>query len=314
MTTLTISGLPIPRLAFGLGSLMTWAPNHTHPLPTDCRAAVHQALAAGFRHINTGDLYTTNASAAAVLRSSGRVFVSLKLNTYASLGGTGREQMLESVGAEVQRWGGVDAVLLHFPPRGFAGQMSNREAWRVLEGLKGRGVVGVIGVSNWTLEDYRDIMDAEDLEFPPQLHEYEFNPFLLADPEFQALRAYEREHGIVPMNYGILTAVSGRLPPDNSGAALLAELEHQSQRLQLSPAELLLLWAWHRLDGIVVTTTSRQDRAIRTVQLLSAEGPSIPEDVFDGIEAAARRDGPEGKIFYRHPHMEEARRAAAAGV
>lgn len=51
-----------------------------------------------------------------------------------------------------------------------------------------------------SLKDYHDLMDAGDLKHPVQVNEYEFNPFLQHDPNFQALRAFEREHGIVPMS------------------------------------------------------------------------------------------------------------------
>lgn len=108
MATINISGLALPRLSFGLGSLMKWAPNHTHPLPTDSSHEIRQALAAGFRHFNTGDLYTNNASAAAALRESGLkredVFLSLKVNTFASLGCGGREDMVGKVRGEVERF------------------------------------------------------------------------------------------------------------------------------------------------------------------------------------------------------------------
>jgi diketogulonate reductase-like aldo/keto reductase len=155
MATINISGLALPRLSFGLGSLMKWAPNHAYPLPTDSSLEVRQALAAGFRHFNTGDLYTNNASAAAALRESGlkreEVFLSLKVNTFASLGCGGREDMRGKVRGEVERFGGgyVDVLLLHFPPRGYVGNLSNREAWRVVEELKDEGVARVVGVSNW---------------------------------------------------------------------------------------------------------------------------------------------------------------------
>lgn len=43
-------------------------------------------------------------------------------------------------------------------------------------------------------------MDAVDLKHKPQINEYEFNPFLLHDPRFEALRKYEAEHGIVNMS------------------------------------------------------------------------------------------------------------------
>ena len=159
-TTITISGISLPRLSFGLGSLMKWAPNHAYPLPTDSTLEVRQALAAGFRHFNTGDLYTNNASAAAALRESGlkreEVFLSLKVNTFASLGCKGKEDMRGKIRGEVERFFGsgkdgyVDVLLLHFPPRGYVGgNLRTREAWRVVEELKEEGVARVVGVSNW---------------------------------------------------------------------------------------------------------------------------------------------------------------------
>ena len=159
MATINISGIALPRLSFGLGSLMKWAPDHAYPLPTDSTLEVRQALAAGFRHFNTGDLYTNNASAAAALRESGlkreEIFLSLKLNTFASLGCRGREHMIEQARREVERFFGsgreayVDVLLLHFPPRGYVGNLETREAWRVVEELKDAGLARVVGVSNW---------------------------------------------------------------------------------------------------------------------------------------------------------------------
>lgn len=150
-------------MAFGLGSLMKWAPNHAYPLPTDSSKEVRQALAAGFRHVNTGDIYTNNQSAADVLRSSGlkreELFFSLKLNTYKVLGCDGAQSMVESTNREIERFGlggYVDLLQLHFPPRGHPGNLSNREAWRVLEELKDRGIARIIGVSNWQVDMIRE--------------------------------------------------------------------------------------------------------------------------------------------------------------
>ena len=50
-----------------------------------------------------------------------------------------------------------------------------------------------------TLEDYHDIFDAGDLKHAPQIHEHEFNPFLLHDPKFQELHRYEAERGVERM-------------------------------------------------------------------------------------------------------------------
>jgi diketogulonate reductase-like aldo/keto reductase len=151
-----VDGIAIPRLAFGLGSLMKWAPNHAYPLPTDSSIEVAQALKAGFRHINTGDIYTNNESAAESIKASGiarkDLFYSLKLNTYAALGCKGKKSMVESTKKEIERFGlqgYVDLLQLHFPPRGHPGNLTNRESWRVLEELKDQKMARIIGLSNW---------------------------------------------------------------------------------------------------------------------------------------------------------------------
>lgn len=156
MATINISGIAVPRLSFGLGSLMEWAPNHAYPLPTDSSVQVRQAIEAGFRHFNTGDLYTNNTSAAQALRESGlqrsEIFLSLKLNTFAVLGCNGREHMIWNAKQEIERFGlegYVDVLQLHFPPRSYVGNLSTREAWRVLEDFKDEGLARIIGVSNW---------------------------------------------------------------------------------------------------------------------------------------------------------------------
>ncbi|KAJ0351129.1 hypothetical protein COL154_004483 [Colletotrichum chrysophilum] len=314
MATINISGIAVPRLCFGVGTLMKWAPGHTHPLPTDSSVEIQQAIYAGFRHFNTGDIYTNNDSFAKVLRHSNlkrsEIFLSLKINTYALLGCRGRDHMIQAVKQEVERFGilegYVDILQLHFPPRGYAGNMTNREAWRVLEDLKDQGIARIVGVSNWTLPDYHDIFNARDLKHPPQLNEYEFNPFLLSDPKFRQLREFEVKHNVVAMNYGILTAVNGRLASQDS-TALLQKLEEQSKQTKLSTADLLLSWAYYRLGGILVTSTSKADRAKKTIELLSAKDAPVDGQIYEEIEKAAALDGPEGKVFYGHPHMEKAR-------
>lgn len=135
---------------------MKWAPGHAYPLPTDSTVEIIQAIDAGFRHFNTGDLYTNNDSFAEAVRrrnlKRSEIVVSLKLNTYAALGCRGHQHMVDSVEREIERLGlegYVDVLQLHFPPRGYVGNMSNREAWRVLEDLKDQGRARVIGLSNW---------------------------------------------------------------------------------------------------------------------------------------------------------------------
>lgn len=204
--SLRIDGHAIPRLCFGLGSLMKWAPGHTHPLPTDSSAEVEAALAAGFRHFDCGDLYTNTRSAVEAIAKSllarSDIFISFKLNTYDSIKAASRQDIIDSVRSFIEDTPGlkgyVDVVQLHFPPRSKGNNLSNREAWAVLEDLKDQGLARIIGVSNFTLDDYKDIFEAGDLRHKPEVSEYELNPHLIFDPAFQARRAFELDHGIIP--------------------------------------------------------------------------------------------------------------------
>lgn len=110
------------------------------------------------------------------------------------------------------------------------------------------------------------------------------------------------------IDYGVLTVVSNVLTEEKP-AHLTAELRSRSAETGLSDAELLLSWAYYRLKGIVVTSTSKEERAVRLINLFSAGQPDTLEAAFDGIEQAAKADGYAGKVFYTHPHMDAARDA-----
>lgn len=78
----------MPRLAFGIGSLMQWNEDHTRPLLSGSSREVRQAVAAGFRHLYTGGLYTKKDSAARALEESDLeredLFVRMKLHLRCS--------------------------------------------------------------------------------------------------------------------------------------------------------------------------------------------------------------------------------------
>jgi diketogulonate reductase-like aldo/keto reductase len=161
----------------------------------------------------------------------------------------------------------------------------------------------------------------QDLKHKPQVNEWEFNPFLLFDPGFRELHFFELEHDIVNMSksqvivhvkfvlmsvwpdYGLLTAASGRIPADQS-RNMDARLKSLSAEVGLSPSELLLRWAYDGPCRILVTSTSKAERATSLLELLSEDRDKLPDHVSKEIEEAAKSDGYEGKVFYRHPHME----------
>jgi aryl-alcohol dehydrogenase-like predicted oxidoreductase len=107
-------------------------------------------------------------------------------------------------------------------------------------------------------------------------------------------------------DYGFLTVISN-VQTKEKPANLTETLRLCSEKTALSDAELLLLWAYNRLGGIVVTSTSKVERAERLISLVSTKKPDTLEAAFDAIEQAAKADGYAGKVFYPHPHMNKAK-------
>jgi hypothetical protein len=88
---------------------------------------------------------------------------------------------------------------------------------------------------------------------------------------------------------------------------LVKALEDQATRTGISTGDLLLIWAYFCLGGIVVTTSTRAERLATIFALLASPEAPVGRDVLDAVEKAAASDGCEGKVFYGHPHMEKAR-------
>lgn len=106
-------------------------------------------------------------------------------------------------------------------------------------------------------------------------------------------------------DYGVLTAVTGRLSMRSGSPQLTSTLDKLSQEIGLTPHEILLQWAWDNLDDILVTSTSNPERAKSLIKLFSPEKTRLENSVYNRLESAAQADGFQGKQFYLHPHMEK---------
>jgi diketogulonate reductase-like aldo/keto reductase len=310
--SIKVDGFEVPRLAFGYGSLMKWSADHK-PLVTDSEKEVSFALEAGYRHLDGGELYKNSESVGVCISKALKtmkredLFVSLKINTYANIGFSGPDHIHNAALKQIEvlnLQGYIDCVQLHFPPRGKKGNLTNREAWRCLEDLKDKKIARIIGVSNWELHDYDDIMNASDLKYKPMINETELNPHVYNSPISKALREYEAKNGITSMVFGCLSSLTGRAPNDQT-VHLREKLSHLSKSTGYTESQLLLRWAWQRTSGVLLTSSSRKERMEEVVQVLSNESP-LEEEVLLEIEQAALQDGHEDRKVYKHPHMEKA--------
>ncbi len=225
-------GVEMPRLGLGVWQS---APGE------ETRRAVSEALAAGYRHVDTARAYRNEADVGAAIRESGvprrEVFVTTKLwNADHGYDRTLRamDQSLASLGMEQ-----VDLYLVHWPVEGL-----RNDTWRAMEKILSDGKARAIGVSNYTIRHLDELLARAKMA--PSVNQVEFNPFL----NQRALLAHCRRHGIQLEAYGPLARAHRMDEP-----ALVAIARKHGR----TPAQVLLRWGLQH-ELVVIPKSVRPER------------------------------------------------------
>lgn len=221
------NGVEIPLL--GLGVFRAAAGEET-------QRAVRDALALGYRHVDTAAVYGNERDVGIALRDSGvpreEVFVTTKLWNADH----GYDATLRACDASLSRLGlaYVDLYLMHWPVAGL-----RLESWRAMDALLEQGKARAIGVSNFTIRHLDELLAASPRV--PAVNQVEYHPFL----HQRALAEYCAARGIVVEAYSPLT--KGRRLGDPRLGAVAA---HSGK----TPAQVLVRWALQH--GLVVLPKS----------------------------------------------------------
>lgn len=209
--------------------------------------AVDAALAAGYRSFDSAAVYRNEADVGTALRellpkyglSREDVFVTSKLGPKDQ--GPGAKEAAERSLTELGL-GYIDLYLIHWPgtqglevsdPR----NTGNRaQSWAALEELHSQGKLKAIGVSNYTPDHMRALL--QSCTVTPALLQVEFHPRLV-QPE---LRALCEEHGVSFQAYTSLGR--GELLSDPA----VLEVAKSCSR---TPAQVLLRWAVQQNIGVL---------------------------------------------------------------
>ena len=263
-TTLN-DGNAIPQLGFGVFQIP----------PAETAQAVTHALDAGYRHIDTAEMYGNERGVGEAIRARGLersdVYVTSKLNNGFHEPDDARrafDETLATLGFEY-----VDLFLIHWPlPTLYDGDFVS--TWQTLEQFKSDGRARSIGVSNFQVEHLERL--AAECETVPALNQIELHPYLLNGE----VGAYCREHGI---------AVEAWSPIAQGAVLEDPAITEIAERLGRSPAQVVL--RWHVEHGHVVIPKSVTPARIReNFELFDFE--LEPEDV-ERIDALDR--GEEGR-------------------
>ncbi len=223
----------MPALGFGTWELRGRA----------AERAVTEALAAGYRHIDTAAMYGNEKQVGRAVRSSGldrsEVFVTTKIwNTDHGYERSGKA--LDRSHRELQL-DPIDLVLIHWP-----GGRERLETWRLLEERLADQTVRAIGVSNYGLGDLDELLAHADVV--PMVNQIEFNPFVHARRRAVIERC--RQLGAQVTAWRPLT--KGRALHDPVVTAI-------ADRLGRTPAQVMLRWSVEH-DVVPLPKSSHGDR------------------------------------------------------
>jgi 2,5-diketo-D-gluconate reductase A len=262
-------GIEIPQLGFGVFQVP----------PEDTQEIVEEALAVGYRHIDTAAAYRNEAGVGAALKATGiareEVFVTTKLwNSQQGYDSTMQacQKSLERLGSDY-----MDLYLIHWP---VPTEDRYLDTWRAFEQIHREGRARTIGVSNFRVEDLERLK--AETEFLPTVNQIELHPKL----QQAELRTWDEENRVATEAWSPLA--QGALLDDETIEDLAAEHDR-------TPAQVIL--RWHIQLGNVVIPKSVTPRRIRENFELFDFELSEEEMAAIGRLDSGERIGPDPATF-----------------
>lgn len=218
----------MPKIGFGCAAIQSFGDNSAAVTKT-----ISEAIAAGYRHLDTAAVYNTEANVGAAVRASGIArkdfFIVTKLDTEdmdyeAAL--RAADKSLKNLGLEY-----IDLYLVHWPLRD-----KYLDAWKALEKLYKDGAVKAIGGSNFAVRHFEGIAKAGLMK--PMSNQVELNPYM-QQPD---LRAFCREQGVAvtawsPLGTGNWSAAAAEDKPISAPA-----IKKLAEQYGKTPAQIILRW------------------------------------------------------------------------
>jgi 2,5-diketo-D-gluconate reductase A len=262
-------GTSIPQVGLGVFQVSNEA----------ARDAVQSALSVGYRSIDTAAIYGNEAGVGDGLRASSvprdDVYVTTKLWNDAH----GYDSALVAFETSRARLGldVVDLYLIHWPcPR----QDRYVESWRALVSLRDQGWVRSIGVSNFTADDLRRLVDETGVV--PAVNQVELHPRL----QQGELRGVHAELGVATEAWSPLA--QARLLDD----PLLGEI---ASVYGVTSAQVILRWHL-QLGNVIIPKSVTPSRIAANIDLFRFELTDEDMQAIAGLNRDARI-GPDPREF-----------------
>ncbi|WFN92005.1 aldo/keto reductase [Gordonia sihwensis] len=259
----------IPQLGFGVFQIA----------PADTKEAVLTALEAGYRHIDTAQMYGNEREVGEAVRESGldrgEIFVTSKLNNNAHDPEAARDATAHSIDA--LGIGPMDLYLVHWPMPA-VGDFT--DTWRAMERFYEDGQTRAIGVSNFQIGHLERLL--AETEVVPAVNQIEVHPYLSQTE----LREYNASKGIETEAWSPIA--QGDVLDD-------PELKAIATQTGRTVAQVVL--RWHvQLGNIVFPKSTTPSRIVENRDIFDFELTDEQMSRIDSLNADRRR-GPNPDEF-----------------
>jgi 2,5-diketo-D-gluconate reductase A len=266
------NGTTIPQLGFGVFQID----------PSDTAESVQTAFDAGYRHIDTAQMYGNEAEVGEAIAKADIPRDQLWITTKCNNSNHGYDESQSALDESLSKLGldYVDLYLIHWP---LPGKNLYVDTWKGLEKAYADGKARAIGVSNFQSHHLDRLL--EETDTVPAINQIELHPHL----QQAAMLAYDDRHGIATEAWS----------PIGQGKGLLdaPELGEIAEAHGKSAAQVVL--RWHIQIGTIIFPKSvTADRIRENIDIFDFELTADEMETIKGMDQN-KRLGPDPDEFDR---------------
>lgn len=231
--------------------------------------AIHWALEAGYRHIDTAYLYMNEKGVGEAIRSSNIKREEIFVTTKVWNSDQGYKKTLDAFyrSLDLLKFDYVDLYLIHWPVKG-----KYVETWEALQYLYEKKLVRAIGVSNFLEHHLNDILQHKGIV--PMVNQVEFHPYVVQP----SLLEYCKQHNIqfeawTPLMKGKVNEIP-----------VIIEI---AKKYGKTPVQVVLRWDLQK-DVITIPKSASKERIISNAQLFDFELSSEDIKQIDALDRDER--------------------------
>lgn len=234
----------------------------------ECQKAVEDALAAGYRAIDTAASYGNEAAVGAALKACGIPRSELFITTKLWVEDASEERAKRAIDRSLELLGldYLDLYLIHQPVGDVYG------AWRSMESFYQNKVLRAIGVSNFQPDRLIDFVHHQTI--CPHVNQVEINPF-----------CQQRDALPIMQKYGITPEAWAPFAEGRNNLFSNPTLQHVAQRHDRTVGQIVLRYI-HQLGAVVIAKTVRPKRMKENMDIFSFELSENDMQQIAGLDTA----------------------------